>query len=117
MNETIRDVIDLDGITWQAFTSKGRCLDCSFIISAQGDRPNIDFLKNSGLALEKGLLVNEELRTNISNIYAAGDVAQVYDLNRGINRINFGWKSASRQGALAGQNMAGADKVFIPTQQ
>jgi NAD(P)H-nitrite reductase large subunit len=115
MNETIRDVIDLDGITWRAFTSKGRCLDCTFIISAQGDRPNIDFLKNSGLALEKGLLVNEELRTNISNIYAAGDVAQVYDLNRGINRINFGWKSASRQGTLAGQNMAGADKVFIPT--
>ena len=116
MNETIRDVIDLDGITWRVFTSKGRCLDCSLIISAQGDRPNMDFLKTSGLGLDKGLLVNEELRTNISNIYAAGDVAQVYDLNRGINRINFGWKSAMKQGLLAGQNMVGADKVFIPTQ-
>jgi len=114
VNETIRDIIDLDGTQYRAFTSKGRCLNCSALISVQGDRPNIDFLQNSGLKLDKGLLVNEELRTNISNIYGAGDVAQVYDINRDINRINFGWKSAAKQGALAGQNLAGQDKVFIP---
>ena len=117
MNETIRDIIDLDGTQYRAFTSKGRCLDCSLILSVQGDRPNIDFLRGCGLDLDKGLLVNEELRTNISNIYAAGDCAQVYDMNRDINRINFGWKSAAKQGTLAGQNLAGQDKVFIPTEK
>ena len=116
MNETIRDIIDLDGTSYRAFTSKGACLDCSVVVSVQGDRPNIDFLQGSGLQLDKGLLVNEELRTNIPNIYGAGDIAQVYDMNRDINRINFGWKSAARQGALAGQNLAGQDKVFIPTE-
>jgi nitrite reductase (NADH) large subunit len=116
MNETIRDIIDLDGTRYRAFTSKGQCLDCTAVVSVQGDRPNIDFLQGSGVKLDKGLLVNEELRTNISNIYGAGDVAQVYDLNRDINRINFGWKSAARQGALAGQNLAGQDKVFIPVE-
>jgi nitrite reductase (NADH) large subunit len=116
MDETIRDVIDIDGSSYKVFTSKGRCLDCSLIISAQGDRPNVDLLQASGLKLDIGLLVNQELRTNVSNIYGAGDVAQVYDINRNINRVNFGWKSAARQGALAGQNLAGQDKTFIPIQ-
>ncbi len=114
INETIRDIVDGDKSTYSVFTEKGRCIECDMIISAQGDRPNVDFLHGSSLKLNQGLLVNEELRTNIANIYAAGDCAQVFDMNRDIDRINFGWKSAAKQGVIAGQNIAGADKVFIP---
>jgi NAD(P)H-nitrite reductase large subunit len=113
-DESIRDIVNGDKSTYSVFTEKGRCIECDMIISAQGDRPNVDFLQSSSLKLDKGLLVNEQLRTNIANIYAAGDCAQVYDMNRDINRINFGWKSAAKQGVIAGQNIAGADKTFIP---
>ncbi len=60
-----------------------------------------------------GILVDEYLRTNVSNIYAAGDCAEVYDINRGGSRINFGWRSAMKQGQLAGGNMAGGEKIYI----
>jgi len=57
-----------------------------------------------------GVLVDEYLRTNVSNIYAAGDCAEVYDVNRRESRINFGWRSAMKQGELAGENMAGGGR-------
>jgi NADPH-dependent 2,4-dienoyl-CoA reductase/sulfur reductase-like enzyme len=60
-----------------------------------------------------GVLVDEYLRTNVSNVYAAGDCAEVYDVNRRESRINFGWRSAIKLGQLAGENMAGGGKVYI----
>jgi NADPH-dependent 2,4-dienoyl-CoA reductase/sulfur reductase-like enzyme len=75
--------------------------------------PNINFLGGSGVNTGAGILVDEYLRTNVSNIYAAGDCAEVFDVNRLENRINFGWRSALKQGQLAGENMAGGTKVYI----
>ena len=75
--------------------------------------PNVGFLEGSGVKAGAGVLVDEYLRTNVSNIYAAGDCAEVYDVNRRESRINFGWRSAIKQGQLAGENMAGGGKVYI----
>lgn len=114
-NETIADILDMDGKTCNVVTSAGRSLHAQIVVSASCYSPNIDFVKGSGIKTDKGILVTEELRTNIANIYAAGDVAQFYDINRKENRFNFGWISAFKQGEIAGENMAGRNDIFIST--
>ena len=52
-------------------------IPCQFVGLTVGVKPNIEFLKNTSLEIEKGIQVNEYLETNIPNIYAAGDCAQL----------------------------------------
>jgi len=76
-------------------------LPCDMIIVAAGTRPNIDFLRNSGLELENGVKVDECLRTTNANVYAAGDVTG----------IAANWYAAIKQGRIAGNNMADNGKL------
>jgi phenylglyoxylate dehydrogenase epsilon subunit len=58
---------------------KGKTLSAPLLFVATGVAPNIDFLKGSGIELDKGILVDKAMRTNIPNIFAAGDVVQMDD--------------------------------------
>jgi NADPH-dependent 2,4-dienoyl-CoA reductase/sulfur reductase-like enzyme len=57
-------------------TSSGEEIPCEFAGITIGVTPNIDFLKNSGLKINKGILVNEYMETNIPGVYAIGDCAE-----------------------------------------
>src|SRR5690606_2286315 len=63
-------------------TTKGKELECQLVGIATGVVPNIDFLKETGIEVDKGILVNEYLETNTPNIYAAGDCAQLREERR-----------------------------------
>ena len=64
-------------------------------------------VENSGIKFDKGILVDNWMKTNIENIYAAGDVAQAPDLLTSENTISPTWSNAVYQGVTAGSNMAG----------
>ncbi len=85
---------------------------CDVAIITIGISPNIDFLRNSGIQVDKGVIVNDHLQTNIPAIYAAGDVAQTYDPLFKTHRLHPKWGHAGDQGNIAGQNMAGADTRY-----
>ena len=55
----------------------GKDLNAPLLFVATGVTPNIDFLKGSGIEVDKGILVDRTMRTNIPNIFAAGDVVQM----------------------------------------
>lgn len=57
----------------------GKTLDAPLLLVATGVIPNIDILKGSGIEVDQGVFVDRSMRTNIPNIFAAGDVAQVDD--------------------------------------
>ncbi len=109
----IADVIDVDGRNFDVVTTAGEAIRCSLVAVATERFPSIGFLEGSGVKAGSGVLVSEYLGTNVSNIYAAGDCAEVYDINRRESRINFGWRSAIKQGQLAGENMAGGGGIYI----
>ncbi len=69
--------------------------------------PFVGFLAGSGVGVRTGIVVDEFLRTSLPDVYAAGDCAEFTDKASGTSRINFGWRSAIRQGQLAAENMAG----------
>jgi NAD(P)H-nitrite reductase large subunit len=68
--------------------------------------------RQAGIACERGVLVDEYLRTNILDIYAAGDVAQVFDPDSGRSVLESLWSPARGQGFVAGMNMAGNKKAY-----
>ncbi len=109
----IADVLDVDGRSCDVLTTAGEAIRCALIVAAVERSPAVGFLEGSGVKTSSGVLVSENLVTNVSNVYAAGDCAEVYDIHRMENRINFGLRSAIKQGELAGENMAGGGGVYI----
>jgi NAD(P)H-nitrite reductase large subunit len=86
---------------------------CDLLACAIGIRPRLELAKQAGLALDRGILVNEFLQTNDEDIYAAGDVAQVYDPMSGRSVLDSLWNPAREQGHAAGLNMAGKRTAYV----
>jgi NAD(P)H-nitrite reductase large subunit len=91
----------------------GRTFKCDILAYAIGIRPRLDLARDAELALDRGILANEFLQTNDPDIYAAGDVAQVYDPLLGRSVLDSLWNPAREQGRVAGLNMAGQRKSYI----
>jgi NAD(P)H-nitrite reductase large subunit len=91
----------------------GQLLKCDLVTYAIGIRPRVQLAKQAGLALDRGILVNEYLQTNDSHIFAAGDVAQVYDPMSGRSILDSLWNPARQQGHTAGLNMAGKKTAYL----
>jgi NAD(P)H-nitrite reductase large subunit len=91
----------------------GQMLKCDLVAYAIGIRARVDLAKQAGLAIDRGILVNEFLQTNDPDIFAAGDVAQVYDPLSGRSILDSLWAPARQQGQVAGLNMAGKKTAYI----
>lgn len=91
----------------------GQTLNCDLVAYAIGIRPRAELAKQAGLAIDRGILVNEYLQTNDPDIFAAGDVAQVYDPMSGRSILDSLWSPARQQGHTAGLNMAGRKTAYL----
>ena len=87
--------------------SSGQTIDADLVISATGVRPNIGFLKDSGILCLQGVLTDEHLQTNVPGIYAAGDCAEAYDKISGTTIVSAIQPNASDQARIAALNMLG----------
>ena len=85
------------------------------IFAFLGMVPNIGFVLGSGIDTDRGILVDEHLKTNFDNVYAAGDCAQIYNPDIRSYWLSIGWKNASIQGALAAHNLLGEHRVINPS--
>ncbi|MBN1913574.1 MAG: NAD(P)/FAD-dependent oxidoreductase [Candidatus Omnitrophica bacterium] len=86
----------------------GKALESGLIIVAKGVAANMNLVRESGIALNQGILVNDMLATNIPNIYAAGDVTESLDITLNKPNVNALWPVAVEQGRIAGANIAQA---------
>lgn len=89
-------------------TVSGRRIPCELAVICIGVLPATEFLQGSGIALENGrVVVDELLRTNAPQVFAAGDVATFYDPVFARRRHIEHWDNAVKQGRLAARNMMG----------
>ena len=88
-------------------TNKGRHLRSDLVLVAIGVRPELALLAGTGVRTDRGILIDHECRTNVPDIFAAGDAAQAYDPLTGQFRVVTNWNYAMEQGKLAGTCMAG----------
>jgi NAD(P)H-nitrite reductase large subunit len=93
-------------------TSKRREIDCDLVGIATDLVPNVAFLKDSGLKIFRGIVVDPNMRTNLPNIFAAGDIAQVYYPKHKMHQVHYSWINAAEQGEIAGSNMAGIPRIM-----
>jgi NAD(P)H-nitrite reductase large subunit len=97
--------------------SNGKTLEVDLVISATGVKPNIEFLKSSGLETNTGILVNEHMQASHPDIYAAGDVTESIDFSTGQRIINAIQPNAAEQARIAGISMAGGHAQSIGAMQ
>ncbi|HHU36386.1 MAG TPA: NAD(P)/FAD-dependent oxidoreductase [Treponema sp.] len=97
-------------------TKGGTIFEADGVVAGIGIRPNIELAKEAGLSIGNGIIVDEHLKTSVSDIYAAGDVASFYHSALG-KRIRLEHENnAVTMGRMAGKNMAGANEsyTYIP---
>jgi len=87
-------------------------LEADLVVCATGVAPNTGFLDGSGIAVDNGIVVDDHLRTNVANIFAAGDVAQGFDFTTGTHAIHAIQPTAADHARVAATNMTGGDATF-----
>lgn len=98
-----------DGQVSGAQLEGGEALSGKMVVISAGVRPNLELAEPLGLKTDKGVIVDERLRTNQPDIYAAGDVAEFKGIPYGI------WPAAMEHGKIAGTNMAGGETLYHGT--
>lgn len=95
-------------------TSKNESIDCQLVGLTVGVSPSIGFLKDSGIKTNRGILVNEFLQTNISNVYAIGDcVERTYELS-GRRNIEQVWYTGRMMGEVVAQTICESPTKYEP---
>jgi NAD(P)H-nitrite reductase large subunit len=82
------------------------------MVVGKGIECPVTWLKDQGFTVNKGIVVNEYLETEVQGVWAAGDVAEFNDLLLGDHMILGNWVNAQLQGRRAGLNMTGTRKPF-----
>jgi NAD(P)H-nitrite reductase large subunit len=111
-NTELAEILEHKGRVSGVRTQDGRETRCNLVAIAIGIRPRIKITQESGLQVDRGILVDEYLQTSAADIFAAGDVAQVYDPFTGKAVLDSLWGPARGQGSTAGMNMAGIQTVY-----
>ncbi len=82
------------------------------VMSFCGLSSSVEFMLGAGVDIERGILVNPELRTTNETIWAAGDICQIWHDKEKIYKFYHGWKNVRVMGELAARNMSGSHEIF-----
>jgi NAD(P)H-nitrite reductase large subunit len=85
----------------------GKEISCDFVIVAIGIIPRTELVKDTLVKVNRGIIVDRFMKTNLLDVYACGDVAEVHDFLIDENRLLPLWPLAHLGGRVAGYNMAG----------
>ena len=89
-------------------------IDCQLVGLTPGVSPNTDLVRPTPIETGRGVLVDHSFRTNVPDVYAAGDCAEIVSRNGGRNLIQQVWYTGKKQGEAAGEVLAGEDTAYDP---
>ncbi len=95
-------------------TNGGETIDCGFVGLTVGVSPNIDFLKNTALETNRGILVDDYLQTNLPGVYAIGDCAELRQPRPGRRAIEAVWYTGRIMGETLASTLAGDRAAYDP---
>lgn len=95
-----------------AMLKSGKTLKFDVLVTAVGVRPNTSLIQNAGGKVERGIIINNHMKTSLKDVYAAGDCTVSHDISSGTDRILALLPNAYLQGECAGKNMAGEKAKF-----
>ncbi len=100
INAKITEITGEDKVTGVQLEN-GEFFMADLVIVSCGIRANTSLAKAAGIAIDRGVIVNERMETNRKNVYACGDCAEYQGMNYAI------WPEALEMGKIAGANAAG----------
>lgn len=92
----------------------GEEIACDLVGLAVGVSPNIEFLRDSGIALDRGVLVDQFLETNCPGVYAIGDCAQLKEPPPGRRPIEAVWYTGRIMGETLARTLCGQPSAYSP---
>ncbi len=95
-----------------AILSSGVRVEYDALLMAIGVRPRVELAVRAGLKVNRGIVVDAQMRTDDPRIYACGDAAEAYDYIAGDARLTPIWPNAYLGGRVAGANMAGGAAAY-----
>ncbi len=104
-NSQVEEVLGYEG-TDGIKLNGGREIPTDAVLISSGIRPNLDLIRDTSIEYDKGIKVSSQMRTNIENVFAVGDVVEVDGIVLGL------WPAANEQGKIAGANMAGVEMEY-----
>lgn len=107
LNTSINQIVgdhEVEGIVIQ-----DRMIPCDSVLYSIGVIPNIDLVKQTSIATNRGIIVNDKMETNMEHVYAAGDVVELNGEVAGL------WNPAMDQGKVAGKNMVASSISYQKT--
>ncbi len=106
LGHQVEKVVDCNDIQRVVLNNKEEILS-GYILVCAGIRSQTELAKNSGIEVNRGIIVDEYMRTSINDLWAAGDAAEYMGKIWGL------WTVAMLQGDIAGMNMAGNEHPYI----
>ena len=95
-------------------TDKGDTIACDLVGLTAGVTPNIEFLRNSGIELGKGVKVNRYLETNIPDVYAIGDCAEQREAIGNRRKVEAVWYTGRMMGETVAHSICGQRREYKP---
>ncbi len=96
-----------DGTAVGVKLDTGEELRADLVIAATGVKPNLDLLKGSGIAYKRGISVDNQLKTNAPDVFAAGDCIETPNRVTGETSLHAIFPNAVEQGRVVGMNLSG----------
>ena len=106
LNSSVSEMRGEDSVRHVALTDHS-IIPADLVVLATGIRPNKELAEAAGLAINRGITVNEHMQTSNADIYAAGDVIEIEDVATGRRVCSATWFNAILQGRFAAYNMVG----------
>ena len=116
LGEELQSILpDNNGKCRAVLTKSGEEIPCGFVGLTVGVSPNVSFLKNTALEINKGILVNQFLETNLPDVYAIGDCAEMRHPKPGRRAVEAVWYTGRMMGkAVAHQICQGTPHAYDP---
>ena len=111
VNEEVEKFVG-DGKVKSVVTKSGKTFEVDVVGVGIGIKSNLSWLEGSGIEINRAIVTNEYLETNLPDVYAAGDCAEFYDVTFDRKHIMGNWANATSQGSAVGKTMAGVKTVF-----
>ncbi|MFV2092279.1 MAG: FAD-dependent oxidoreductase, partial [Hyphomicrobiales bacterium] len=92
-------------------------IDADVVLSFCGLMPSLTFMAGAGVDIERGVLVNPQLRSTDKSIWAAGDVCQIWSPEENQYRFFYGWENVKKMSKIAAFNMTGGHESISTHQE
>ena len=115
LSTELKEIVDDGtGSVEAVITNKDERIECGYVGLTPGVSPNVDFLKDTGLEIGRGIKVNAFLETNIPDVYAAGDCMEVQAPQPGRKPIEAVWYVGRISGETVAYNICGKPVKYDP---